>query len=93
MSSSKTKEWRMKNKELLKEKNKKYYEANKEVFKLRANNYYANHRNEVLEAKKQQYTTAENKPFICECGAICKELSRRGHLKTQKHLKFVSSKN
>ena len=92
MSSSKSKEWRMKNKELIKEKNKHYYEAHKERCKLRANNYYAIHRQEVLDAKKQQYTEAENKPFTCECGAICKELSRRGHLKTKKHLNFVSSK-
>jgi hypothetical protein len=89
MSSAQTKEWRIKNRELIKEKNKSYYEANKERCKANASKYYELHRLEVLGAKKQQYTLAKHNKFTCECGSTCKELSRKQHLTSQKHLKFV----
>jgi hypothetical protein len=89
-ASLKKREWRIKNKELIDEKNKAYYEANKNRCKINATRYYELHRDEILEFKKQQYKETCKAIFTCECGSTCKELSRKQHLNSKKHKKFVS---
>jgi len=71
------KEWREKNKELLKQYSKEHKDKNVE----RCNNYYHKNQKKILEQKSEK--------VVCECGFIGVRGNSTQHKKTKKHLQLM----
>jgi len=83
-----------------KETKKVYYNNNKEVLLQNAKKY--NELNKVsLALQKKEYRTINKeiinvkrkKNMICECGSVCRLVSKITHFKTKKHQLYVDSIN
>jgi hypothetical protein len=77
------KEYYENNKKIINEKSKEYYEKNAEIIKNKVKNYYEKNKDKINEKNKEKIT--------CECGCeiVKNHLSR--HMKTQKHLNYLSN--
>ena len=79
------KKWRANNKEKIKTHNENFWERFKDSPDKRK--YYNK------EARKQYYQTTKDKDsqlFVCECGSKCWSIGKNRHLKSRKHLDFLS---
>ena len=86
------KEWRVENKDILKQKQKIYNLNNIEKIKIRKNNYYIKNK-EIIKEKDKIYKN-KNKDIInnkrkeicnCECGFTYTKSNKARHLKSKKH--------
>jgi len=71
------KQYRVDNKERMKELNKEWREKN---------------RDKLLESKKEYWNKNKEKnseKITCECGSICNKRSLNEHIKTKKHQDFM----
>lgn len=71
--------------------NKKYYEKHKEKLLQSQKQYNIDNKEKVKLSKKKSYE-ANKKKIVCECG--CSILTRNisNHIKTNKHIKLISTK-
>jgi len=79
------KEYRLNNRELVSEKRKEYNTQNKEAISKQGKEYREINKENIREKQKQ--------PFNCECGITCRIDSKPKHLRTKKHLDFITSKS
>lgn len=95
--------YREENKDKIRDKKKEYYETNHdEILKKRREYGVANkgkilayvkeyNKKNKIEISNKKKQIRENSPvIICECGASIKECNIRNHIKTKKHIKFIS---
>ena len=73
------------NKEKVKNQVKQYQEDNKQKIKDKRKTYYENNKEKVKEREKNK------EKFHCSCGSIITQNAKARHLKTKKHLSYVSS--
>jgi len=104
-NKEKIKEYYIKNIKYFNEHNKNYYENNKEQIKETTKNYYQNNQDKMREYRKNYYQNNQDKmreyrknyyqnnkeKFNCECGGKYTKVNKKRHLKTKKHLKFITN--
>jgi hypothetical protein len=77
------KEYREKNKEMIKEKGKKYYDLNRQSHLENKKKYHEKNR-ELINEKQR-------KKVICECGIECNYNALSRHKKSKKHLLYLDN--
>lgn len=78
-------EYKQKNKEMLKKKRLENYQKNNEVMKKKARDYYANNKDKIMEIQRRY----GDKSFICEyCGKEYKNSRKSYH-----NIRSVCAKN
>jgi hypothetical protein len=91
--AEKKKEYREKNKELIAEKQKEYREKNKELIAEKKKEYREKNKELIAEKQKEHYQKNKEKlqkKIKCECGCEITKNNLLRHLKSKKHLKFIS---
>ena len=73
--------WKEKNRELLSAKRRVRYLENKEENNKQSNEWYRLNKHKV------------NQKFVCECGGHFTQRHKHDHIKTKKHIDWVSNKN
>tara|TARA_R110000765_G_scaffold324111_1_gene415759 strand:- start:164 stop:712 length:549 start_codon:yes stop_codon:yes gene_type:complete len=71
-----------------------YYQDNKEKKIEQSKQYNQDNKEKILEYFKQWKLDNKekiNEKFNCECGGKYTQANKSGHLKTKKHIKFISS--
>ena len=68
---------------------KEYYQFHKEESKLNSFEYSQSHKEKLVEYNKK-YRLDHTQPIICECGGSYVSRHKSVHLKTKKHLQFIS---
>ena len=79
----KIKEYRDANKDKLKEYYNEYWEANKEKLKEKMKEYTKEYKKTNKEKLKEKIT--------CECGSVVRKSDKARHLKSQKHIDYISN--
>lgn len=82
------------NKEKIKEKNKQWRGDNKEKLKECAKQNYQNNKENVKERHRQYYHNNKerlNMKYNCECGGKYVYTSKSKHMKSNKHLNYLTS--
>ena len=74
-------------KEYFKQYNLDHKEHKQEYFKQ----YNLEHKEEQKQYFKEHYLEQKKIKFTCECGSICILHNKSCHLKTKKHLEYVSN--
>ncbi len=81
-----------KNKEKICEYAKEYYENNKETIKVKlrenAKKYYYDNKEKIKEKMNER-----NEFIKCECGSIFGSCSKRQHLQTKKHQRWLEQQD
>jgi len=105
MKKEKQKEYRENHKEEIKERDKRYHEKNREKILAKKaeyneknrehkNNYmrerYQKKKEELKEYEKQRREN-NNEKLTCNCGSIICKNKFANHLKTKKHINFIST--
>lgn len=80
---------REENKEKIQEKGKQYYEENKELI-LQKFKEYREKNKETLNIKQAEYRAKRKEKIICDCGATHTLLTKAKHLKTKKHINYLT---
>jgi len=78
-----TKNWRVKNEDKMKENNKNYYKNNKEEINQKNKNYKDNNKDKINNDKK--------KKINCECGCKITKNNLSRHLKSKKHQNYINN--
>ena len=76
-------EWRENNKDNIKQKAKEYRQANIDKIKEREKEYREANKDKISEKKKVKIT--------CECGSVVRKGEKSKHLKTKKHIDYISN--
>ena len=86
------------NKEQINNKAQKYYQENKDTIKKQVKKYQENNKQNIKDYQKTYYKQNKEKvkehnntKYICSCGSIIQKGSKSRHLKTKKHLSYMSS--
>ncbi len=87
-----SKEYFQENKELILEKAKKYYKDNYEEILERKKEYYNSVAKLKYENNKEALLQTRKEKTICECGSTVRKADFSQHIKTKKHLSYMSSK-
>lgn len=87
-----SKEYFQENKELILEKAKKYYKYNNEEILERKKEYYNSVAKLKYENNKETLLQSRKEKIICECGSTVRKADFSQHIKTKKHLFYMSSK-
>ena len=80
-----SKEYRLDNKEILKEKDNQKYLKNKDKKLIQAKEYYVNN--------KEKIKTKMSENVICECGCSITSSHLHRHMKTKKHIDLMKNIN
>lgn len=75
--------------------NEKYYEENIDAILEQKKQYYEAHKDDIKEKAKEYRAKNKDKfseSFQCECGSHYTFDSKRKHIKTKKHIKYIESK-
>lgn len=83
-------EYRKLNSEKIKEKKKKYYEDNKSEISEKSKIKYQSNKSEIKERVKI-YREKNSEIIKCDCGAEIKKYTLYRHLKSKKHINFIST--
>ena len=84
------------NQEKIKEYKEKYYLENKEKIKETNAKYYAENQEKIKETSAKYYAENQenaNQKFDCPCGGKYLHQHKAKHIKTKKHLNFITSNN
>jgi ribosomal protein S27AE len=91
------KEWLNKNVDTVKEKKRQNRKDNNEEYKKKDNEIYQNNKEVILERRKKYYEENKEKiqerrkeKFNCDCGGKYLAATKARHLKTQKHINYLS---
>jgi GIY-YIG catalytic domain len=85
--------YRIENKDRLTELNKEYRKENKEEIYLKRKQFREDNKERLSEISKEYYRTQiEPNKFICECGTTIIKNRLDDHLKTAKHLGYITEK-
>ena len=76
------KEWYVKNKDIVLDRNKKYRENNKNELSEKAKEYHEKNKDVIEEKMKEKIT--------CVCGSIFRKDALSRHIKNNKHLIFIN---
>ena len=83
-------EYRLDNKDSIKD----YYKANRDVINERSKEYYKANRDsfkDYYKANKEVISEREREKIKCDCGSIINRNSKSRHIKSKKHLAYVSA--
>ena len=80
-----TKNWRVKNEDKMKENNKNYYKNNKEEINQKNKNYKDNNKDKISNDRKIK--------IQCQCGSIVRKSDISRHLKSKKHINYINNLN
>jgi len=95
------KEWFEENKDILAEKSKQYRNGeNREIILERKKKFYSDNKKKILEDQKQYQKVNRDKlieyrqtKITCNCGATFSRSNKAQHERTEKHNKYINSKN
>jgi len=82
------------NKEQKKQYQKKHYENNKEEIAKQMKQYYENNKEQIkeyYEKNKEAFRLKANQKYICSCGGHYTYSSKAKHMKTKKHINYMSN--
>ena len=82
--------WHQDHREQIQEYIKQYNEDNKERLGEYRKQYHEDNREEILQKHKQYYQNNQEK-VTCECGSLVSKFEKSRHIKSKKHIKFISS--
>lgn len=74
--------YRERNREIIREKAREFYQDNKEDISKKKKEHYHNNK-EIIKERKSTRT-------LCECGSNVRASDKSRHIKTKKHLDFIS---
>ena len=83
------KQYKLNNKEKIKEYDKKYRLKNNDKIK----EYYQINKDKIKEYQKEYYENKIKKKITCSCGSKYIYTSKSRHLKTKKHQNFINNQN
>ena len=91
-NKEKCKEFYQENRDKLNNKCKQYYFENIE-FKQKYNKTYYEKNKEKLKERNSKNVEERKKKIKCECGSVISNAHKSNHLKSKKHLAYLSAKN
>jgi len=90
-NKEKCKEFYQENRDKLNNKCKQYYFENIE-FKQKYNKTYYEKNKEKLKERNSKNVEERKKKIKCECGSVISKAHKSNHLKSKKHLEYISAK-